>query len=1459
VSQLFISHSNRDKAIIEDMAARLRERGHGSLFIDFDPEAGIAAGSKWLRELYRNLDACEGVIVACSEYSMASHWCFAEIAIAYQQGKTIIPVKVSPCLLPSILDEFQVIDLTAGEAEGYERLWRGLKYAGIEPYGIIDWIHDRPPYPGLTSFKEEDEPIFFGRSDDINRGLQALRQLRIPREGSFLLVLGASGSGKSSLVRAGILPPLRRSGDWLVIDPFLPGTRPLEHLAVVLARAFAAMGRTLEPAALERNLSEQPPQEALRTIVRDLRTASGRGEATVLFTIDQFEELLDQEHRATDAQFLSFWAKALGAAHLGVIVVATLRLDFLTEFQIHPALEEVRRRRFYIDPIKQQAFRDVIEGPAKRAGIEIEQGLIDDLLEDAPGAGGLPLLAFVLRELWERGKQERKLTRAAYRIELKGLEGVIGRVADDALGAGELGDTQWQALRHAFRQLVRINEEKQRVRQRAYWRDLPDESRPLLERLVDARLLTSGMSGTPDMKQPHEADAAAAATVEVAHEALFYAWGLLNRWLAEDEEFLFWRRRLHLALESWEESGRDQGSLLSGRNLEEAKRWLVDYPSDLTSEERGFITLSADRATRRRRVRVTVAAVTFSVIGVLVSVLFRAWEDAQEAEQLQLAEKAENHLQSAVHGRDSQDDPLTAGFYFLRAAEILQQQTERADNARFAAAQLIGDIALSEILDPGAEVQDLDIHPSAPVILTLHPGARIDLWDIRSARKIGEVLPTKAADELLGARFLKDGRVAFWSRDGTLAIGAGVPVAGYVKDHRVPDANGIDFDRSGNRAVTWDAGGAYVWSVADGRLLHTLSHQDLGVGANQEVGTRLARVWISDDGSRLISRIGSGRSFLWDVEGGRLIADFPPGGSFQPRFSPDSRHLLYASEGNISLIDAASGETLRKTGFPSEWGVLEGALFLSDGAELLLWTSSGSVEIWDASALERIGDALIQPGGESIHTPVISGDGQRILVRQSRQLRLWDSASRSWFTIPSQTPLQGAQLNRDGKLVLSWGDDNQARVWDSVTGQLVGMPMLQPGLRGARFLPRGGEVVTWGNEGTLRLWSIGGSTPLLSRVLRIDNLRAAAIGPDAKSSVTVSDGRITRWDTNWRPLEESHQVYPDKEIDGVILSRDTSKLLGWSSTALTLWDSRTGEVQGSTAVLPDENTSGLRVQFSPDGNRILLWGRRFPARVWITAEVQGGMRHLEGLSDRLIDAAFSAEGQSVAGYDQRFRLHVWDSSTGRKWAAENDVLHLSVAGVRLHEKAGLLVSWGTRGALRLWDPVTGKPSGYPIISDHPFAGVEFDPEGSRLLTWSDQGNAQIWDLHRRSPVFSAVSHGGAEQFGGAHWSDDGKRFLTFDRYSLRLWDADSGLPLTPLLLNNGNNKVVRLGPRGNRILAWNTRQARLWDLVPQSLEAGQPSFLELELRCGCQLSETGGLDALGVQVWRALSQTPPAD
>jgi formylglycine-generating enzyme required for sulfatase activity len=547
MSAIFISHSHRDNAwaerirdwLLDTEKKREEEQRYLSLFLDIDEENGIDVGERWRDQLFEHLQLSAAVVVICSEAYGSSQWCLAELGVAMASGKLVLPVRIDASPLPKLLSETQatalaVIDLEQGSAAGWRRLQKGL-----EP---LSWQMRQPwppqeepnasPFPGLDCFERKHAAVFFGQEVVREKLLAAIRRLPA-RQSRLLLILGASGCGKSSLLRAGVMPWLAAAerGRWIVLEPFRPEQKPFDALGFALARAH-------------QNLEQPAPAELARTAaaleqqLRRLRLAAGQQQARIVIAIDQFEELLAREEGRGDGAgkeadaFLTLLAELLAQKNSQVLILATLRSDFYGLLQLHPSvLHRSAGDPIPLGPLDVDGFRQVIEGPAQRVGVRLETGLSDRLVRDTPSGDALPLLAFTLRELWDGRADGAGLTLKQY-DDFGGLAGAVQRKADEVLATSGATDEEIEALGRAFiDHLVRLTNDGQAAKQPARQEALPAASRRLVRLFVEARLLVSGKGSDGD-------------AVEIAHEALLRTWPKLVGWIDKGREALLQRLRV---------------------------------------------------------------------------------------------------------------------------------------------------------------------------------------------------------------------------------------------------------------------------------------------------------------------------------------------------------------------------------------------------------------------------------------------------------------------------------------------------------------------------------------------------------------------------------------------------------------------------------------------------------------------------------------------------------------------------------------------------------------------------------------------------------------------------------------------------------------------------------------------------------------------------------------------------
>ncbi len=616
---VFLSHNSADKPAVEAIAHRLREEARLQPFLD---KWHLIPGQPWQEALEGALDESATVAVFIGP-SGVSPWHNEEMRAALDYAvRTRDEYRVIPVLLPGAEEESLTgflarrtwVDFRPGldDADAFNRLVAGVLGQPPEQAGPFTLPDELAPYPGLQPFTAQQATFFFGRTNECNRLLKQVRA------SSFVAVVGASGSGKSSLVLAGLLPAMDEGWHTLTL---VPGTRPLRALADQLATLAPADGRLSLADDLETRLADRA--DGLNTVISTL-LADHPDIATLLVVIDQFEELFTQvigapeEVRQQQRQLVANLVDAVNGSRGQVRVVLTLRADFVKHCLDFPdlrALLEVNQH--LLGSMGGDALREAIVKPAQAVGAMFEKGLVARLvndMRDQPAA--LPLLQFALAQLWQR-RHGVWLTHAAYE-DIGGVSGAIDQRAEEVYA--KLNESQQHLTRNLFLRLVALGEDisdtRRRVRREEL--DLVGTAAEDVEGLIgilsrsDVRLITTG-----------------ADTIELAHEALIEQWERLHRWLQADRIALRIHRELTKAAQEWERRGRDASYLYRGSRLTEVEQWTASSTADLSALEYDFITASvtaqrAELAAQRQRRALRVAVLGLSVL-VGIALVALAW------------------------------------------------------------------------------------------------------------------------------------------------------------------------------------------------------------------------------------------------------------------------------------------------------------------------------------------------------------------------------------------------------------------------------------------------------------------------------------------------------------------------------------------------------------------------------------------------------------------------------------------------------------------------------------------------------------------------------------------------------------------------------------------------------------------------------------------------------------------
>jgi hypothetical protein len=580
MASVFLSHSSRDGPVVEAIAAFLRDEEHHSVFLDRHPEDGIHVGDRWEQVLYDRLHDADVVVSVVTESYVASPWCFAEVALAKALGRLVLPVGAQADVRHPLLASAQALDYRADPVAARSALSDRLRV--IEAGGGAAWDPSRPLFPGLAAFDTSDAPVFFGRESEVDRLAALIRSLTTQRAPKAVVVVGGSGSGKSSLVRAGLVPRLVAEG-WWAVPPVLPGPDPLRALTLAIGQAWKRLrpGHQVDL----RELSQQVTEDLAGVAAELLLTAPGSKQG-LLLVIDQFEEVFTRTSADT-AQFLAVLNTAAEAGR-PTAVVATMRSEFVGELLACEPAGPFRASQFPLVPLDRARLAGIIKGPARKGRLDLSDDLVQRLVEDTGSGEALPLLAYVLRLLTEHAQPGDRIDVHQYE-QLDGVQGALRVQADETLAraVAATGHTADEILK-AFADLASLDDADRPTRRRIPRSTVPPGLLPAFEMFVDARLVSSdGGQGQPQLA--------------VSHEALFTAWPQLSAVITSQAERLRLLRRLEQSAADWDQAGRESSILWRGEQLRHARAVFADMEG-LPDRERRFLdqALAEDAETRRR-------------------------------------------------------------------------------------------------------------------------------------------------------------------------------------------------------------------------------------------------------------------------------------------------------------------------------------------------------------------------------------------------------------------------------------------------------------------------------------------------------------------------------------------------------------------------------------------------------------------------------------------------------------------------------------------------------------------------------------------------------------------------------------------------------------------------------------------------------------------------------------------
>ncbi len=1387
MTRVYLSSSDKD----QDLSIRIKD---WLKFQDYDPIAlddtqdNREKLSQWHREIAQTLEACDLVILILTPEWVNSKWCFAEFTNAYSIGKTILAVIEKP-----LEDDFQepgipVFDLTVNREAGLAELASALRKSLPNTTDSFIFNPERPIYPGLRAYEEDDSGIFFARNDDVRRVIDRLNTRRRQGGARLISLLGAPGTGISSLMKAGVLPRLKQDQEaWIVLPVMRPTLKPIDEFSKSIAELLGNPDLWQEWANLFRG---NDFKGVARELAQQLRERFEAPDAHILLPIDQGEELFSISDHDDAAQFLDILG-AIFDDDMPYVGIVALRPDFLEDYQTADQLSHIIEE-FSPRLMPLSAIREIILGPTRYVDIDVQDELVERILEDALEDGALPLVALALNHVYINTLQNDPLDMETYNdigVDITGktpLGNVIAKLAEGVLQDEQPDDQELETLGELFSQrLLWVDNDNRFVALPIEFAELKLKIRVIIRKFVEVGLLTLRDISGREM-------------VEYNHLAILDHWPRLREWLSHTEDAV-----ASVATDDIQTQD-DTHSENMISNTNEHSYSSYRFEDDTGTEQQSYSSydfaadpepipqehsyssyeFQEDSPDKQNFIDEAHTYVNAEILG--------PEDENEEDHQFKVApnifldkendesfvSQPERHEDDAPILENIPSDQSQIDLSYDHEPKFLKNKptTEYEDTDPYSEDKNAGLRALEASSEGQRSRGGRAVLLFLCFIIMSLAGGAVFFWNdvnnlianyglIQGDATVSETTIADKADNLRKDDIdLRENEVSL-SQEKTIEIGS--KKLGLVLNKEWPILNLIlAFEN-----LTSDTSSEELRETSEAKLFSTIRKMQQPIsleGSSSDVEL----ISFSSDNVYMATVSKNNVAHIWDLATGAKVSDLEGHKKTinSISFSKDNQYIVTGSDdASAKIWNPLTGDLIAS--LEGHTKSVKYALFDPNSERVATASSDNDVHLWDLSTQKTI--LTLQGHSDVVNGIAFSVNGDWIATASGDKTAIvWDAASGNQIlSITGHNgPVTSVSFSQNSDMVMTSSGDKTVGIWHTFSGkQVFRFEQHKGAVSYASFSNDGAYVVSTEQSGKALLWDRKSGRVLKQFKNKGLRIKRAVFSPNGSWIASGATGnRIYLIPTQLNiksktfPAHKGEILNAEFDIDNELI------VTALRNNVTSVWDLETGK---QISELIGHLGEVYHSTFSPERTYIATGSEDQTIRIW---DPQNGsqLKVMKGHTSAVRKVTFSSDESFVVSTSDDKTVRIWniDSEKNIKTFSGHDA---SVTDVVYSKGGNLIYSASKDKTIKGWDVENGKNVFTIPAHRGGITALSLRPDGRFLASASEDGTVKFWDIQKQEEVFGELDHNATVN--SLDFSADGKYLITgSDDKTVRMWHVSSG-------------------------------------------------------------------------------------